>query len=321
MHAIEIEKPGGPDVLQWNGVPDPVAAPGEVLVDVVAAGINRADIMQRQGFYPPPPGAPDYPGLEVSGRVAALGEGVTDWRVGDEVCALLAGGGYAERVAVPAGQLLPVPRGVDLVDAAALPEVACTVWSNVFMLGGLISGESFLVHGGSSGIGTMAIQLAKAHGAHVACTAGSAEKLERCRELGADVAVNYRSDDFVKAVKPVDVILDNMGAAYLTRNVEALGTGGRLMIIGLQGGGTAELNLGELLMKRARVHATSLRSRPLEEKAEIVASVRQHVWPLIESGTVRPVVDERIPMPEAAAGHRKMEESTHVGKILLTVPD
>jgi putative PIG3 family NAD(P)H quinone oxidoreductase len=321
MHAIVIEKPGDPDVLHWKSVPDPVAAPGEVLVHVVAAGINRADIMQRQGFYPPPPGAPEYPGLEVSGRVAALGEGVTDWQIGDEVCALLSGGGYAERVAVPAGQLLPVPRGVDLVEAAGLPEVACTVWSNVFMLGGLTSGESFLVHGGSSGIGTMAIQLAKAHGARVACTAGTPEKVERCLALGADTAVNYRTEDFVKAVKPVDVILDNMGAAYLTRNVDALGTGGRLMIIGLQGGATAEINLGKLLTKRARVHATSLRSRPLEEKAEIVASVRQHVWPLLESGTVRPIIDRRIPMPEAASAHRRMEESAHVGKILLTVPD
>ncbi len=321
MHAIVIEEPGDPDVLQWKSVPDAVAGAGELLIDVVAAGINRADIMQRLGFYPPPEGVSSYPGLEVSGRVAALGEGVTGWEVGDEVCALLAGGGYASRVAVPAGQVLPVPDGVSLVEAAGLPEVACTVWSNVFMLGGLTAGESFLVHGGSSGIGTMAIQLAKAHGARVACTAGTPEKVERCLALGADTAVNYRSEDFVKAVKPVDVILDNMGAAYLTRNLDALGPDGRLMIIGLQGGGTAEINLGELLMKRARVHATSLRSRPAAEKAEIVASVRQHVWPLISSGTVRPIIDEVIPMPSAASAHRKMEESTHVGKILLTVPD
>jgi putative PIG3 family NAD(P)H quinone oxidoreductase len=321
MHAIVIEKPGDPDVLRWTEVPDPVVGAGEVLLDVAAAGINRADIMQRQGFYPPPPGTPEYPGLEVSGRVAALGEGVTGWQVGDEACALLSGGGYAERVAVPAGQLLPVPRGVSLVEAAGLPEVTATVWSNVFMLAGLRKGESFLVHGGSSGIGTMAIQLAKAHGARVLCTAGSTEKLERCRALGADVAINYRTEDFVKAAKPVDVILDNMGAEYLPRNVDALGTGGRLMVIGLQGGRVGELDLGTLLAKRALVHATSLRSRPAAEKAEIVTAVREHVWPLIESGSVRPIVDRTVPMPEAASAHRILEESTHVGKIVLTVRD
>jgi putative PIG3 family NAD(P)H quinone oxidoreductase len=321
MHAIVIEKPGDPDVLRWTEVPDPVAGAGEVLLDVAAAGINRADIMQRQGFYPPPPGVPEYPGLEVSGRVAALGEGVTGWQVGDEACALLSGGGYAERVAVPAGQLLPVPRGVSLVEAAGLPEVTATVWSNVFMLAGLRESESFLVHGGSSGIGTMAIQLAKAHGARVLCTAGSTEKLERCRALGADVAINYRTEDFVKAAKPVDVILDNMGAEYLPRNVDALGTDGRLMVIGLQGGRVGKLDLGTLLAKRALVHATSLRSRPAAEKAEIVAAVREHVWPLIESGAVRPIVDRTVPMPEAASAHRILEESRHVGKIVLTVRD
>jgi putative PIG3 family NAD(P)H quinone oxidoreductase len=321
MHAIVIENPGEPDVLRWTEVPDPVAGPGEVLLDVVAAGINRADISQRKGSYPPPPGAPEYPGLEASGRIAALGEGVTGWSVGDEVCALLAGGGYAERVAVPAGQVLPVPKGVGLVEAAALPEVACTVWSNVFMLAGLREGESFLVHGGSSGIGTMAIQLAKARGARVLCTAGSPEKLARCRELGADVAINYRTEDFVKQAAPVDVILDNMGASYLARNVETLGTGGRLMIIGFQGGGVAELNLGKLMSRRASIQSTGLRSRPLEEKAEIVASVRDHVWPLLESGAVRTIVDRTVPMHDAATGHRILEESTHVGKIVLTVRD
>jgi putative PIG3 family NAD(P)H quinone oxidoreductase len=321
MHAIVIENPGEPDVLRWTEVPDPVAGPGEVLLDVVAAGINRADIAQRMGSYPPPPGAPEYPGLEASGRIAALGEGVTEWSVGDEVCALLAGGGYAERVAVPAGQVLPVPKGVSLVEAAALPEVACTVWSNVFMLAGLREGESFLVHGGSSGIGTMAIQLAKARGARVLCTAGSPEKLARCRELGADVAINYRTEDFVKEAAPVDVILDNMGASYLARNVETLGTGGRLMIIGFQGGGVAELNLGQLMSRRASIQSTGLRSRPLEEKAEIVASVRDHVWPLLESGAVRTIVDRTVPMHDAAAGHRILEESTHIGKIVLTVRD
>jgi putative PIG3 family NAD(P)H quinone oxidoreductase len=321
MHAIVIENPGEPDVLRWTEVPDPVAGPGEVLLDVVAAGINRADISQRMGSYPPPPGASEYPGLEASGRIAALGEGVTGWSVGDEVCALLAGGGYAEKVAVPAGQVLPVPKGVGLVEAAALPEVTCTVWSNVFMLAGLREGESFLVHGGSSGIGTMAIQLAKARGARVLCTAGSPEKLARCRELGADIAINYRTEDFVKEAAPVDVILDNMGASYLARNVETLGTGGRLMIIGFQGGGTAELNLGKLMSRRASIQSTGLRSRPKEEKAEIVASVRDHVWPLLESGAVRPIVDRTVPMHDAATGHRILEESTHVGKIVLTVRD
>jgi putative PIG3 family NAD(P)H quinone oxidoreductase len=321
MHAIVIENPGEPDVLRWTEVPDPVAGPGEVLLDVVAAGINRADISQRMGSYPPPPGASEYPGLEASGRIAALGEGVTGWSVGDEVCALLAGGGYAEKVAVPAGQVLPVPKDVSLVEAAALPEVTCTVWSNVFMLAGLREGESFLVHGGSSGIGTMAIQLAKARGARVLCTAGSPEKLARCRELGADIAINYRTEDFVKEAAPVDVILDNMGASYLARNVETLGTGGRLMIIGFQGGGTAELNLGKLMSRRASIQSTGLRSRPKEEKAEIVASVRDHVWPLLESGAVRTIVDRTVPMHDAAAGHRILEESTHVGKIVLTVRD
>jgi putative PIG3 family NAD(P)H quinone oxidoreductase len=321
MHAIVIENPGEPDVLRWTEVPDPEPGPGEVLLDVVAAGINRADISQRKGAYPPPPGAPEYPGLEASGRIAALGEGVTGWHVGDEVCALLAGGGYAERVAVPYGQLLPVPKGVTLVEAAGLPEVVCTVWSNVFMLAGLREGESFLVHGGSSGIGTMAIQLAKVHGARVLCTAGSEEKLARCRELGADIAINYRTEDFVKVAAPVDVILDNMGAAYLARNVETLGTGGRLMIIGFQGGAVAELNLVKLMSRRASIQSTGLRARPAEEKAEIVASVREHVWPLLESGAVRTIVDRTIPMRDAAAAHRILEESTHVGKIVLTVRD
>jgi putative PIG3 family NAD(P)H quinone oxidoreductase len=321
MHAIVIENPGEPDVLRWTEVPDPIAGPGEVLLDIVAAGINRADISQRQGSYPPPPGAPEYPGLEASGRIAALGEGVTGWRVGDEVCALLAGGGYAERVAVPAGQLLPIPKGVSLVEAAGLPEVVCTVWSNVFMLAGLREGESFLVHGGASGIGTIAIQLAKARGARVLCTAGSEEKLQRCRELGADIAINYRTEDFVKEAAPVDVILDNIGADYLTRNVETLGTGGRLMIIGFQSGAVAEFNLGKLMRRRASVQSTGLRARPREEKAEIVASVREHVWPLVESGAVRPIIDRTVPMWDAAAGHRILEESTHVGKVLLTVRD
>ncbi|MER5727748.1 NAD(P)H-quinone oxidoreductase [Streptomyces sp. NPDC002138] len=326
MQAITIPQPGGPEALVWADVPDPVAAEGEVLVEVAAGAVNRADVLQRQGFYDPPPGASRYPGLECSGRIVALGPGVSGWSVGDEVCALLSGGGYAERVAVPAGQLLPVPAGVDLVSAAALPEVACTVWSNVFMGPGkhLRAGETLLVHGGSSGIGTMAIQLAKAIGARVAVTAGGPEKLARCAELGADVLIDYREQDFVTEVRGAtggagaDVILDIIGAKYLARNVDALAIGGRLAVIGLQGGAKAELNLGALLSKRASVSATSLRARPLEEKAAIVAAVREHVWPLIADGRVRPVVHAAYPMREAAEAHRVMESSAHVGKLLLT---
>jgi putative PIG3 family NAD(P)H quinone oxidoreductase len=325
MLAITVPTPGGPEALALAEVPDPTLAPDEVLLDVVAAGVNRADLLQRQGHYPPPPGASAYLGLECSGRVAAVGADVTGWAVGDEACALLAGGGYAARVAVPAGQLLPVPAGVSLVDAAALPEVACTVWSNVFMTAALAPGEWLLVHGGSSGIGTMAIQLAHAFGAHVAVTAGSAQKLEVCRSLGADVLVNYRDDDFVEAVKAatdgagVDVILDNMGAKYLARNIDALAAYGRLMVIGLQGGTRAELDLGVLLRKRASVAATSLRARPAAEKAAIVAAVREHVWPLVASGAVRPIVHARMPLAQAADAHRLLESSTHIGKVLLTV--
>ncbi|TYB49372.1 NAD(P)H-quinone oxidoreductase [Actinomadura chibensis] len=319
MHAIVIREPGDADVLTWTEVPDPAPGPDEVLIDVAASAVNRADVMQRKGFYPPPEGAPPYPGLEVSGRVAELGPGVASGlSVGDEVCALLSGGGYAEKVAVPAGQVLPVPRGVDLVEAAGLPEVACTVWSNVFQLGGLRAGETLLAHGGGSGIGTFAIQLAKARGARVVTTVGSAEKAARCRELGADVAVNYREDDFVEH-GPYDVILDLIGAKYLARNVDALAVGGRLMVIGLQGGARAELDIGKLLGKRAAVHATTLRARPADEKAAIVAGVREHVWPLLEAGRIRTVVDRRVPMADAAAAHRALEDSVHVGKILLTV--
>ena len=310
----------------WDEVPDPLAGEGEVLVEVVAGAVNRADILQRQGFYDPPPGASRYPGLECSGRIAEVGPGVSGWGVGDEVCALLSGGGYAEKVAVPAGQLLPVPKGIDLKQAAALPEVVCTVWSNVFMIAQLRPGETLLVHGGSSGIGTMAIQLAKAVGAKVAVTAGTKEKLERCAELGADILINYREQDFVAEVKKAtdgagaDVILDNMGAKYLDRNIQTLAVNGRLAIIGMQGGIKAELNIATLLNKRAAVSATSLRARPLTEKAAIVAAVREHVWPLIEGAHVRPIVDRELPMNEAAAAHRVVEESGHVGKVLLVVP-
>ncbi|MFD3732419.1 NAD(P)H-quinone oxidoreductase [Streptomyces sp. NPDC058632] len=326
MYAITIPEPGGPEALVWEKVPDPVPGEGEVLVEVVAGAVNRADIMQRQGFYDPPPGASPYPGLECSGRITALGPGATGWAVGDEVCALLAGGGYAERVAVPAGQLLPVPEGLGLKQAAALPEVVCTVWSNVFMVSHLRPGETLLVHGGSSGIGTMAIQLAKAVGAKVAVTAGTKEKLERCAELGADILINYREQDFVAELKQAtggagaDVILDNMGAKYLDRNVKALAVNGRLAIIGLQGGAKGELNIGALLSKRAAISATSLRARPPEEKAAIVAAVREHVWPLVDGGHVRPVVDREIPMPDAAGAHRVVEASAHIGKVLLIAP-
>ncbi len=340
MRAVTVPVPGGPEALVLAEVPDPVPAADEVLLEVVAAGVNRADLLQREGHYPPPPGAPAYLGLEVSGRVVAVGADVTGWSVGDEACALLSGGGYAARVAVPAGQLLPIPAGVSLVDAAALPEVACTVWSNVFMTAGLAPGQWLLVHGGSSGIGTMAIQLAKAAGAHVAVTAGSAEKLEVCHSLGAEVLVNYREEDFVAAVRaatagdvvgvasPVggrrggpgaDVILDNMGAKYLARNVEALAAYGRLVVIGLQGGTRAELDLGLVLRKRAAVIATSLRARPADEKATIVAAVRDHVWPLVESGVVRPIVHARYPLAEVAEAHRLLAASTHIGKVLLTL--
>jgi putative PIG3 family NAD(P)H quinone oxidoreductase len=326
MHAITIPEPGGPEALVWAEVPDPVPGEGEVLVEVVASAVNRADVLQRQGFYNPPPGASPYPGLECSGRIAALGPGVSGWAVGDEVCALLSGGGYAEKVAVPAGQLLPVPEGVDLKQAAALPEVVSTVWSNVFMIAHLRPGETLLVHGGSSGIGTMAIQLAKAVGARVAVTAGTKEKLDRCAELGADVLINYREQDFVAEIRQAtdgagaDVILDNMGATYLDRNVQALAVNGRLAIIGMQGGVKGELNIGALLSKRGAITATSLRARPLEEKAAVVAAVREHVWPLFAAGHVRPVVDRELPMPQASEAHRLLEESGHVGKVLLVTP-
>ena len=325
MRAITITEPGGPEVLAMRDVPDATAGPGEVLVAVAAAGVNRADLMQRMGHYPPPPGTPEYPGLECSGTVAALGEGVDGWSVGDEVCALLSGGGYAELVAVPAGQVLPVPRGLSVVDAAALPEVACTVWSNVFMTAVLQPGEVLLVHGGSSGIGTMAIQLAKAAGAQVAVTAGTADKLERCRALGADILVNYREQDFVEVVRDAteghgaDVVLDTIGAKYLARNLEVLAANGRQVTIGLQGGARAELDLGLLLRKRAAVVATSLRARPAAEKATIVAAVREHVWPLVEDGVVRPVVHATMPLADAGAAHELLQASTHVGKVLLTV--
>ncbi|MCW2636639.1 MAG: quinone oxidoreductase, family [Blastococcus sp.] len=330
MRAVTVSGPGDPDVLGWGEAPDPECGPGEVIVDVAATAVNRADLLQRQGFYPPPKGASEILGLECSGLISEVGEGVTGWSVGDEVCALLSGGGYAERVAVPAGQLLPRPAGVELATAAALPEVTCTVWSNVFLLAGLKQGENFLVHGGSSGIGTMAVQLAARAGARVFTTAGTTAKLAVCRELGADVTINYRDEDFVERVREetggggVHVVLDNMGAKYLARNVDALAVGGRLVSIGMQGGTKAELDLGKLMQKRASVHATTLRSRPATGaggKAEIVAAVRHDVWPDVERGVVRPIVDRRLPMSRAAEAHRVVEASEHVGKVLLLPED
>jgi putative PIG3 family NAD(P)H quinone oxidoreductase len=325
MRAVICSEAGGIDVLKVGEVDDPTAAAGEVVIDVAASAVNRADLLQRQGMYPPPPGASQTIGLECSGVVSGVGDGVDGWKVGDEVCALLAGGGYAEKVAVPAGQVLPVPAGVDVVTAAALPEVACTVWSNVFMVAGLQARESLLVHGGAGGIGTLAIQLAKALGARVFTTAGSPEKLQHCRDLGADVAISYRDEDFVEVVRRetdgngVDVILDNMGAKYLDRNLSALATNGRLAIIGMQGGVKGELNIGKLLTKRGAITATSLRGRPVREKAAIVASVREHVWPLVAQGHVRPIVHGRVPLDDVREAHRLIEDGEQVGKVLLTM--
>jgi putative PIG3 family NAD(P)H quinone oxidoreductase len=310
VRAVVITEPGGPEVLQVREVPDPVPAVGEVLIDVAATAINRADLLQRAGNYPPPPGASPYPGMECSGRIAGLGEGVTGWQVGDEVCALLAGGGYAEKVAVPASQVMPRPERVSLVDAAALPEVVCTVHSMVFDAGRLRAGESILIHGGTSGIGTMAIQLAHRAGARVFTTAGTPRKVAVCRDLGADVAINYRDEDFAEVVAAetnrggVDVILDNMGARYLPPNVKSLATGGRLIVLGLQGGVAGELNLGTLLAKRAWIYAAGLRGRPL-------------VWPLLADGSVHPVIDRVLSLEDAPEAHRLLESSEHIGKVLL----
>ncbi len=325
MHAIVMAGFGGTDVLQWSQVPDPEPTAGEVVIDVAATAVNRADLLQRQGFYPPPAGAAEYLGLECSGTIAALGADVRGWAVGDEVCALLSGGGYAERVAVPAGQLLPVPGGVDLVSAAALPEVTATVHSNLIREAELTEGEWLLVHGGGSGIGTMATQVAAALGVHVAVTAGSPAKLTRCQEFGAEVLINYRELNFVDMIREAtdgrgaDVILDNMGGSYLNRNVESLARDGRLVVIGMQGGTRAELDLNSLLRRNGRVIATSLRARPAAQKAEICAAVVDQVWPLISAGTVRPVIDRVLPITQAAAAHRILEAGGAVGKVVLRV--
>ena len=316
---------GAPDQLNWQSVTDAAPKSGEILIKVVAAGVNRADLLQAAGKYPPPPGASEVLGLEAAGTIAALGDGVTGWTEGQPVCALLAGGGYAEYVAVPAGQVMPVPDGVPLHHAAGLPEVACTVWSNVVMTARLTAPELFLVHGGASGIGSHAIQVARALGCPVAVTAGSRNKLDLCAELGAEITIDYRNEDFVSVVREAGgagVILDIMGAAYLDRNIDALATGGRLVIIGMQGGVKAELNIGKLLAKRGAVIATALRSRPVDgpgSKSEIVAEVIENVWPLVADGEVRPVIGAEFPMSEAKAAHDLLASGDVSGKVILRV--
>jgi len=324
MLAIEIREPGPPDVLAPVERPMPAVGAGEVLIKVAAAGVNRPDVAQRQGKYPPPPGAPDIPGLEVSGTIAKTGSGVTDWEVDDQVCALVVGGGYAEFCVAPAVQCLPVPKGVDLVDAAGLPETTFTVWTNVFDRGRLKRGESLLVHGGTSGIGTTAIQMGRAFGARVFATAGSAAKCEACVALGAERAINYRDEDFVAIVRGatgdgVDVILDIVGAAYLQRNLDALAIDGRLVHIGQLGGSRSDISLTPVLRRRLTITGSTLRPRSVEEKGAIARAVREHVWPLIENGTVRIPIHHVFNLREAAEAHRVMEASTHVGKLLLKV--
>jgi putative PIG3 family NAD(P)H quinone oxidoreductase len=327
MHAIVAESA---DELVWQQVPDVVPDRGEVLVKVAAVGVNRADLLQAAGHYPPPPGASELLGMEVSGVVAAVGDDVSDWAPGQEVCALLAGGGYAEYVAVPAGQLLPIPGGVDLQDAAGLPEVACTVWSNLVQTAHLREGQLVLIHGGASGVGTHAIQVAWALGARVAITAGSPAKLKLCRELGAEITIAYHDEDFVARVHEAtdgagaDVILDIMGAAYLDRNIDALANDGQLIVIGMQGGVKGELNLGKLVGKRARVIGTALRGRPVtgpSGKSAIVEAVTTSVWPMIANGRVRPIIGAHLPIQQAAEAHRLLSSGRVTGKIVLTVTD
>ncbi|HEX5331116.1 MAG TPA: NAD(P)H-quinone oxidoreductase [Cellulomonas sp.] len=328
MRAVVVSSPGGFESLVMSEVPDPVPQPGEVVVEIAAAGVNRADLLQRAGHYPPPPGAPAWPGLEVSGVVVSLGPDAAPpdgggWRVGQQVAALLAGGGYAERVAVPAGQLMPVPTTVSLVDAAALPEAVCTAWTNLVDTGGLRAGQTVLVQGGSGGVGSVAVQLAAALGARVITTAGSPERAQRCMELGADLAIDHSADDVVAAVlaatggRGVDVVLDVLGAGALADNLAMLATGGRLVVIGLQRGARAEIDLGLLLARRLTVAGTTLRSRPAVEKAAIVAAVRANVWPMLDDGRLRPVVHALLPLDRAGDAHRMLESGTVFGKILL----
>ncbi len=319
MRAVVVNEPGGVDALDVVEVPDPEPGPGEVLIRVRAAGVNRPDLLQRMGLYQPPPGASEILGLECSGEVAALGADVTGLTVGDPVCALLGGGGYAELVAVPAGQVAPAPDGIDLVDAGGLMETTCTVWSNIVMVGGLETGQRMLVHGGASGIGTTAIQIGTALGARVATTVGSAEKIDVCRELGADIVINYREQDFAEELAdvPVDVVLDIIGAKYLASNLAVLAPHGRLVVIGMQGGTKAELDLHALMGRWGSVTGTLLRPRPIEEKAEIVAETVAHVWPMIADGRVRPIVHATFPLEDVAQAHQVLEESSHVGKVVL----
>jgi putative PIG3 family NAD(P)H quinone oxidoreductase len=324
MTVIEISRFGEPEVLVPANRPVPQPGPGEVLIRVAAAGVNRPDVLQRQGGYPPPPGASDIPGLEIAGRVAAVGPDVQDWSVGDAVCALVAGGGYAEFCPAPAPQCLPVPRGLDMAKAAAIPETFFTVWTNVFDRARLAAGESFLVHGGSSGIGTTAIQLAHHFGAKVFATAGSPEKCAACEELGADRAINYRTEDFVAVVKEMtdgkgaDVILDMVGGDYVVRNLKALAVEGRLVQIAFLQGSKVELNLTPLMLKRQTLTGSTLRARPVADKAAIARSLKEKVWPLIEDGKVAPVIHKTFPLRQAADAHRLMESSAHIGKIVLT---
>ncbi|GAA4259730.1 NAD(P)H-quinone oxidoreductase [Dietzia aurantiaca] len=325
MIAVVATEPGGPEVLTLRELPDPTPGPGEVTIDVVATAVNRADTLQRRGHYPPPPGTSELIGLECSGTVREVGDGVMGLEPGQPVCALLAGGGYASVVSAPAAQVMSAPEGIDLATAAAVPEAAATVWSNVFMEAALRPGESLLVHGGAGGLGSLAIQIAHALGHPVSTTAGSADKVALCESLGAAPAVNYREEDFAERVldhtqgRGVDVVLDNIGGPYLERNLKVLALGGRLAIIGMQGGARAELPIGRLMQKRARIIATSLRPRPVEEKGAICAQLVEHVWPLIASGQVAPVVDSTLPLSEAAAAHERLESSQHAGKIVLTV--
>ena len=327
MKAVYISKPGGPESLEIREVPAPVPGPGEVLIDVVAAGLNRADVQQRRGFYPPPPGASEIPGLEVSGRISGFGPEVAKpFSIGEKVVALLSGGGYAQQVAVPAGQVLRVPDGVDLVTAAALPEVAATVYSNLIMTAQLQPGETVLIHGATGGIGTMAVQLAKAYGARVAATAGTAEKVGTATAfLGADIAINYAEEDFVESLRAqnsgrgADVILDVVGAKYLNQNVDALADYGRLVVIGLQGGTKGELDLGQLLRKRAAIVGTAVRPRPAEEKAIIMDAVREAVWPLLSNGTIKVLVAKTFPLDQVQSAHRYFDSGEHMGKVLLVM--
>ncbi|WP_457973053.1 NAD(P)H-quinone oxidoreductase [Arthrobacter sp. D1-17] len=325
MRAVRASKPGGPEVLQVDEVPIPVPGPGEVLIDVAAAGLNRADALQRQGNYKLPAGASNILGLEVSGTISALGDGVTQFSAGEEVVALLIGGGYAEHVAVPAGQVLKTPSGIDLVSAAALPETMATVYSNLFMSARLVRGETVLIHGGASGIGTTAIQLVKAFGGNVAVTAGSQEKLDAAADLGADILINYKEQDFVAEVKKAtagrgaDVILDVVGAKYLSRNIDALNFSGRLVIIGLQGGNKTEFDIRLLMTKRASVIGTLLRPRPVEEKTAIMTALAEHVWPLVAAGTVKVPVNKTFPLSAVTDAHSYFDSGTHIGKVLLTV--